>query len=405
MMKFKVLIADDERVIREGMAALIDWDKLGFEVCCKATNGIEALAMIEEHRPNLLLVDIQMPLLNGLQLIEKAREAQPDLLFIIISGHDEFDFARKAINLGVRDYLLKPVKETLLYDSINKIRNELLLKARQQSQYNFAMSQLQKNMTVLRDQFLQQLIIGQFVQEEVDEMLAFHELQHGFTHFCLLRIDRTTSGFSMTGEWDRHLLRFAMQNIFEEKLSECGNMICTADNQSNLFALLRIDRQDQWQNLSTVLMKVFRETLGIEIRLDKACFGEDWTLITDYYQEWVNEQIRPLNRLTERAVAYLELHFGDPELSFRRLCEALFVSSSYLSKIFKQDTGETFVDYLTKIRIQKALQLLANPALRMYEVANMTGYKSQHYFSAAFKRILGVTPSEYRARSSKSVLD
>ena len=396
-MKFKVLIADDERLIREGMANLIDWDTLGFSVCCLAANGYEALDLIQAHHPDLLLVDIQMPQLNGLQLIERAREIKPDLLFVIISGHDEFDFARKAINLGVKDYLLKPVRENLLRESITKIYNELLQQRQRQSQFEFAMTQLQKNMTVLRDQFLQQLITGRLVQEEIDEMLVFHELQQGYSNFCLLRVNRT-AGVSTTGEWDRQLLRFAMQNIFEEKLAECGKAICTADSQSNLFALLRVDNPDAWHKLGVSLAAAYRQVLELDIRLDKAYFGDEWTTISDYYQEWINEQIRPMNRLTERAIAYIEQHYHDPDLSFRGLCEALFVSSSYLSKIFKQDIGETFVDYLTKIRIQKALQLLANPQHRMYEIANLTGYKSQHYFSAAFKRILGVTPTEYRTR-------
>ncbi len=396
-MSFKVLIADDERVIREGMASLIDWESLGFSVCGLAANGLEALEMAESMKPDLILVDIRMPLLSGLQMIERTRSILPEVLFIIISGHDEFDFARKAINLGVKDYLLKPVKEPLLLESINRIREELLLRRKNQDQYNFAISQLQKNMTVLRDQFLQQLIHGQLVQEEIDELLAFHEMQHGYSHFCLLRFNRATN-MTTVGEWDRQLLRFAMQNIFEEKLSECGAAICTADSQINLFALVRIDHQEAWQNLGATLVQTMRQVLELEVRFDQARFDQDWPSIADYYQDWINEQIRPVNRLTERAIAYIEQHYNDPDLSFRRLCEALFVSSSYLSKIFKQDTGETFVDYLTKIRIQKALLLISSPKHRMYEIASLVGYKSQHYFSAAFKRILGVTPSEYRAR-------
>lgn len=396
-MSFKVLIADDERVIREGMATLIDWESLGFSVCGMAANGLEALKMAENLKPDLILVDIRMPLLSGLQMIERTRSILPEVLFIIISGHDEFDFARKAINLGVKDYLLKPVKESLLLDSINRIREELLQRRKNQDQYNFAIAQLQKNMTVLRDQFLQQLIQGQLVQEEIDELLSFHGLQQGYTNFCLLRFVRPTN-MTTVGEWDRQLLRFAMQNIFEEKLAECGLAICTADSQNNLFALVHIDHPEAWKNLNTIIVQTMRQVLELEVRFDQAQFDQDWSSIADLYRDWLNEHIRPVSRLTERAIAYIEQHYSDPDLSFRRLCEALYVSSSYLSKIFKQDTGDTFVDYLTKIRIQKALLLISSPDHRMYEIASLVGYKSQHYFSAAFKRILGVTPSEYRAR-------
>lgn len=396
-MPYKVLIADDERVIREGMATLIDWNLFGFSVCGLAANGIEALEMVAEAKPDLMLVDIQMPHLSGLLLIERAKAIAPDLEFIIITGHDEFDFARQAINLGVRDYLLKPVKEHRLLESVERIRKEMDRQRQSRVQYDFAMSQLQKNMTVLRDQFLQQLISGQLVQEEIDELLAFHDLHREFDHFCLLRQSRQ-SRLASHGEWDRQLLRFAIQNIFEEKLAECGPFVCTADTQYNLFALVKIDSPKAWQHLSRSVAEAMRQTLDLDIRLDQAGFGQDWTAIADCYERWTHEQARPANPLTERAITFIANHYSDPELTFRRLCEALFVSSSYLSKIFKQDTHETFVDYLAKFRIQKSLQLLANPEIRMYEIASQVGYKSQQYFSAAFKKILGVSPSEYRAR-------
>lgn len=396
-MPYKVLIADDERVIREGMATLIDWSQYGFVVCGLAANGLEALDMISKTMPDLMLVDIQMPQLSGLLLIEKAKVIAPDLEFIIVTGHDEFDFARQAINLGVRDYLLKPVKEHRLLESVERIRKEMDRQRRSKEQYDFAITQLHKNMTVLREQFLQQLIQGKLVQEEIDEMLGFHKLQNGYDHFCLLRQSRQ-SRLGSNGEWDRQLLRFAIQNIFEEKLAECGPFVCTADSQYNLFALVKVENPGVWQQLPRAVAEAMRQTLDLDIKLDQDRFGRDWTLIPVRYDNWTHEQVRPVNPLTERAVTYIADHYSDPDLSFRRICEALFVSSSYLSKIFKQDTNETFVDYLAKYRIQKSLQLLAKPEIRMYEIASQVGYKSQQYFSAAFKKILGVSPSEYRTR-------
>ncbi|NCB00237.1 MAG: response regulator, partial [Clostridia bacterium] len=320
-MPYRVLIADDERVIREGMATLIDWSQLGFTVCGLAANGLEALEMVSEVKPDLMLVDIQMPLVSGLLLIEKAKVIAPGLEFIIITGHDEFDFARQAINLGVRDYLLKPVKEHRLLESVERIRKEMDRQRRSKEQYDFAMLQLQKNMTVLRDQFLQQLIQGQLVQEEIDEMLGFHKLQAGFDHFCLLRQSRQ-SRLSGHGEWDRQLLRFAAQNIFEELLSRCGPYVCTADLTSNLFALVKVESTTDWQQLQRTLSEAMRQTLDLDIRLDQICFGQDWTLISERYETWNQSQVRPVNPLTERAYTYIAEHYSDPDLSFRRICEA-----------------------------------------------------------------------------------
>jgi two-component system response regulator YesN len=344
-----------------------------------------------------MLVDIQMPRFNGLQMIERLRSELPDMMYIIISGYDEFDFARQAINLGVKDYLLKPIKEVQLAASVAQIHAALDQRNSKRAQYTFAMTQLQRNMTVLREQFLLKVILGQLVQEEIDELLVFHELQQGYDHLLLLRINNPGS-LAAGGEWDRQLLRFAMQNILEEKLAEIGPAVCSADLQNNLFALVRVDEPSLWNPLASTISGVIRQVFSFDSRIDQLYFGEEWSRISEQYNEWLSEPVRPRSRLTEQAIEYIENNFADQELSFRRLCDALYVSSSYLSKIFKQDTGETFVDTLNKIRIQKSLVLLANPHLRMYEVASQVGYKSQHYFSAAFKGVLGVAPSEYRSR-------
>jgi two-component system response regulator YesN len=391
-----VLIADDEPLIRKGLAESFNWAELGFVVCGQAANGLDALEQAKRLRPDLILVDIRMPLLSGLQLIEQVHKVAPDIAFIIISGHDEFEYARQAINLGVRDYLLKPVNERQLCASVCQIRDEILQRRQTQDQLAFSLSMLQKNMTILRDQFFQQLINGQLVQEEIDELLEFHSLDRSYTHFCLLRSVGQVSTDKMAGEWDRQVMRFAIQNIFAEKLVACGPAVCTADVHNNLFAFVRVDNYQPWYDLPSQLTLLLRQLLKIETRLDQYYFGADWASISEQYNIWMTESARTKTRLTERAIAYIDENSADPDLSFRRLCEALFVSSSHLSKVFKQDTGQTFVDYLTKIRIQKALLLIEEPDLRIYEIASTVGFKSQHYFSAAFKRVLGVTPSEYR---------
>ncbi len=398
-MNLRVLIADDEPLIRDGLAHAINWSALGFEVCGLAGNGQEAYDLASSSRPDLMLVDIWMPLLNGLQLIEKVRTVLPDVVFIIISGHDEFEFARQAINLGVKDYLLKPVSETQLRASVTQIFHEISRKREAQDRLNFSLSMLEKNMSILREQFYQQLITGQLVQEEIDEQLKFHGLSREYSHFCLLRVIGQNSTVQFVGESDRHLLRFAMQNIFTEQLETCGSYICSADLNTNLFALVNVIDYQRWHDLSSQICRFMLQIFKIEVRLDQCYFGSDWTLIAEYYNDWMADNVRQMSRLTERAIQYIDLHSGDPELTFRRLCEAMYVSSSHLSKIFKQDTGQTFVDYLTKVRIQKSLLLIQDPDRRVYEIAGDVGFRTQHYFSAAFKKILGVTPSEYKLKN------
>lgn len=123
---YKVMIVDDEPSIREGMTTLIEWEDYGFEVCGTAANGREALAKADELEPDLMLVDIRMPGINGLELIEKIREKGSDCHFLILSGYSDFDYAKKAIGFRVDGYLLKPVDEKELCESLARIRDRLI---------------------------------------------------------------------------------------------------------------------------------------------------------------------------------------------------------------------------------------------------------------------------------------
>lgn len=123
---YKVLIVDDEPSIREGMTTLIEWESFGFEVCGTAANGREALAKADELEPDLMLVDIRMPGINGLELIERIREKGSDCHFLILSGYSDFDYAKKAIGFRVDGYLLKPVDEKELCESLARIRDRLI---------------------------------------------------------------------------------------------------------------------------------------------------------------------------------------------------------------------------------------------------------------------------------------
>ncbi len=139
----KVIVADDEARVCALICALIDWQRMGLTLCAKAYDGNSALELIREHSPDLVITDIRMPGLDGLDLIRKAKEIQPSLQFIIISGHKQFDYAQTAIKYGVAEYLLKPIKKLELEQTLNKIVSR---HAEQQSQVE-ANQQLQQQVT------------------------------------------------------------------------------------------------------------------------------------------------------------------------------------------------------------------------------------------------------------------
>lgn len=125
---YKVLLVDDERIIREGIAVIIDWERYGFLLIGTAQNGVEALEIIRQESPEVVITDLKMPVLNGLELIAKVKPELPETVFIILSGYGEFEMAREAMRYGVRYYLLKPCNETKIIEILNEIKAELLQK-------------------------------------------------------------------------------------------------------------------------------------------------------------------------------------------------------------------------------------------------------------------------------------
>jgi len=124
-MYYKVLIADDEPVIRQGLKKIVNWNILGFKIVGEAENGIEALDKVHKLDPDLCVIDIRMPGMDGLELISEIRKSKSEIKIIILTGYPEFEYAQKAISLGVQSYILKPVDPQILKDELTKIYEDL----------------------------------------------------------------------------------------------------------------------------------------------------------------------------------------------------------------------------------------------------------------------------------------
>ncbi|NBK22019.1 MAG: response regulator, partial [Spirochaetia bacterium] len=163
----KVLVADDEERVCALICALIDWQQLGLSLCAKAYDGLSALALIREHSPDLVITDIRMPGLDGLALIRKAKEIQPNLQFIIISGHKQFDYAQTAIKYGVAEYLLKPIKKLELEQTLNK-----MVARYHEQQSLFHTTQLLQHQVTQDRRHKRSTAFGSLISEGQTELLA-----------------------------------------------------------------------------------------------------------------------------------------------------------------------------------------------------------------------------------------
>lgn len=257
----RVLIVEDEHLVRKGLILTTPWNDYGFEVVGQAENGWEGYNLAMKVQPDLVITDIKMPVMDGLVLIQKLVDTI-ETEFLIISGYNHFEYAKQAMKLGVKDYLLKPIDDLELEEVLKRIA--IVIKNKKQYQK---------------------------VQNNLEQM----------------------------GE-------------------------------------------------SKVML--FKEYL-------------------------LADELKVKEKYVREAIHYLKEHFRE-EMSLKEVAQQLGISESYLIRIFKIETGHTFIEYLTNYRIVKAIELLKDKAIKVYEVSGMVGYNDSRYFSALFKKYVGVTPSEFK---------
>ena len=174
---WKIVIADDEPKIRQGLRELVESFDLPLKVCGEAKNGLEALRIAGEEQPDIALVDICMPKLNGLQLLEQIRSVRPKCRTIIVSGYNEFSYAKEAMALGVRSYILKPIEEQELYEAILRLTEELSRERSRQRFIDLANYQLDQHREYLQGVFFNDWLEGRLTDTEREgqkELLSVH---------------------------------------------------------------------------------------------------------------------------------------------------------------------------------------------------------------------------------------
>ncbi len=395
---WKLLIADDEPKIRRGLRKILPWEEWNIEVVGEAENGKEALELVTQLKPDIIFVDINMPFVSGLDMIEQLGQLLERCIVIVITGHDEFTYAQKALKLKVFDYILKPVVRDKL-EGVTSRAIASLENARLQEQHHQWMDdQMKTNSSVLRDKFLVRWLEGLADDEEVERNLSFFNLQLNSTIGILLLkvLGHLDTGYTRR-EWDRELLEFAAQNVVEDSLKAQAATIFN-DTKGHIVIIFRIEEPAEWielgEKVQNKLEAVLEKTVIYEQRLVE---GEIYE-VPALYQRLKAELKKKgsLSPVVVLAKKYIDRNYYQSELSLSDVAEGVQVSPTYLSKQLKRELGASFIDYLTEVRINKAIHFMNDPAIKVYEIAEMVGYSSQHYFSNTFKKITGSSPIMYR---------
>jgi two-component system response regulator YesN len=396
---WRVLIADDESIIREGILSSLNWRQLGLEVVAEAEDGEEALELARKHNVHILLVDLNMPIMNGMSLIKHIREELPDCKIIIITGHDEFTYAQAAIRLNVDDYILKPVNPAQLAEVLTKITKQMASSLEKEEHLQMASKQIERNFSLLRERFCLEWMDGGLSEVEIREQLAFLKMpDRAPSTLGVIQWSGNSRGKELLSERDRQLYLFAIENIVEELLSPY-TLVKFRDHLGMLVVLV-------WEPVSedhiAKIDAAVQTYLKISIASQFMTGIEGVTGVSNVYQQtrtslYKEVHLSPFVRLAKDFIAQ---RYSDPEITLEMIANEMKVSPVYLGRIFKQELGIPFVNMLTHTRIKHAIHYLSTTDMTIIEISEKVGYDSQHYFSTAFKKVVGIAPNQYRKEGS-----
>lgn len=400
---YKVLIADDEDIIRRGLAQMVSQHPK-LEVVALAEDGEIAVEKAEEVKPDLLLVDINMPFMNGFALITAIKEKLPNAFIVIVTGYDDFKFVQKALQLGVADYILKPVMEEPFFALLDKVVERLEGLGKSRKYLTWIKHQMEQNRPVMINSFFVHWLDGRMDEVEISERMRYLNIQMPEPYLLTilhLRDNNTLDCIQRGTDWDDNLLYFGCQNITQEVFAPYSETTCFRTEDGSLAVISKVLSEEQWKQLRQALLKPIEEYLYVKVELSQAVGREigEFPDAFDLAMEKLKNQ-RHYSEAVRHAMDCINRQWGDSELSLQSVAESLYISPQYLSRMFSRETGETFGAYLGRKRLNEAMRLLQDSKLKMYEIAEKTGYTSQHYFSSAFKKMLGMSPADYR----KSVL-
>jgi two-component system response regulator YesN len=396
---WKVLIADDEPKIRRGLRASIERLRPDMTVVAEAEDGEMALDLVKREKPDILMIDVRMPFLNGIELIERIREMHSDCIIIVVSGHDEFEYAKRALQLKVFEYVLKPVPREVLASVLERAEAELSGTRRLNQYLGWAREQLERNMPLLREQFLRDWVNGRLSRTEIEAQSAF--LSIGVSDRSSMAVIHVVERFlSMdpAREKERRVAVLAVRKVAEEALQSFPPLSAFLDEHDNIVVLAGASGGPDWvEAVGRIETRVNRSlSQALVVAQKPVSGGADG--VPETYESLAAEVAEKSSHRTLVLLAqkYIDSHFAEPELSLEETAGTVGISPGYLSRLLKQETGFSFIDYLTRVRITRAVQLMNDPARKVYEVAEAVGYQSQHYFSRAFKKVFGRSPMEYR---------
>lgn len=531
--KIKVVVVDDEPLEINLIKKCIDWKTFNMEIVGEAQNAISGMELVEKLSPDILITDINMPIIDGIKFSEMVIQMRSKTKIVILSGYDDFKYAQKSIKIGVSDFLLKPVNNDEVFKAASKLKNIIDYERESSNEYDLLKKQLSDNLPYIKEKFLIELLSGNFENEKIIDKALFLGLRFKYQSVQIAAIEINSSSIDddnvNTGIYFMRNIKIMnmIKEFFHGKefiytFYDTLNRIIILNNNENIDILekcetLKTKMVDNTQysvsiGLGGIKKHVcgihasykealdalkYRVTVGNNMVIlydhinignnnnnnkhdvnelnEKMCFyiksglyDKAAFLVNEYFEnvdlqcknnlkdiriiamniicinfktligiginnteEIYNSQIASFNEILLldnlpdiikflheilfksikiinekqtskiddiiiKAKKYIDDNLQNNKLSLSLIAKHLYLNQSYLSRMFKKEIGISFVEYLTKIRMEKAIGLLKEGDMKAFEIADSIGISDSNYFSTCFKKYTGVSVSEYK---------
>lgn len=400
----KILIVDDEIITIKMLKTLIDWEKLGLELIGYANDGVQAYDILKNQKVDIILSDIRMANMNGIELIKKVSNLYEDVKFILMSAYADFEYAKEAMQLGCSNYILKPIDEIELENTLRKVIEEIRGKEDKKRIVDSSIKKLQLF------ELYKYMKFGKNINSVLKDVNSY---KIDFNNYYIVLIQQENS--SMNDYMRVNSIELFHHKYIEKLLDEIivenykkNYVDFLFDDESCVLIVDRVKDEE-----ITLICKNIQDKFLQEIEIKTKVFfsekGKELSMLPILYEKLEKDILEKLDEnsyeekkyseAVEKCLKIIERDY-DKNISLDEVTKEVAVSKNYFCHIFKKEMNMSIWNYLTKVRLEKAKDLLRKSDMKSYEIAFKVGYDNPSYFSKIFKKIEKMTPNEYREKNN-----
>ena len=393
---YKTLFVDDERLIREGISNLIDWERITGQELTLAENAKVALKYLEHEKYEIVISDIYMQDMNGIELAKCIKEKWPDVVVILLSAYEDFDYARKAIEAGVFKYLLKPVIPEELEDAVNEAISQVKINEETKKRIDHSQEVLEDYRRELKKNLWKDILSGNMRNE--DEIFERFEKMNMSKNILPIYV--------VVYETDDETMLYQNQVAIDKVVFSCFEGYIDTVFMDNYIVILL--KKENAKSVLYAFGDLVKEMFHFEVYMGEGKVVKDLSTLHmsvesakyNIKKNRANKKDEP-TQIVLAAVEMIRKEIENVDFNINTIANALYLTPAYFSRVFKRKMGMTCKDFIKNYRINLAKELLQNTDLSIQQISEKTGYATVYYFSQQFKQVTGESPGSFRKKRQK----